>query len=156
RPVRPQSATAERAGDANSSKADVRIARGIVVDVKGQPVANATVTTARREKTIEPATTSEHGSFRLGIGGFLLAEEELIASGENGKLMGIGKHVEARHSGLTRPVRIVLKPSRVIVVKVRDAQDTAVDGATVAVLGFDFQCSATTGRDGEAALRYPA
>jgi BlaR1 peptidase M56 len=156
RPVRPQSVTVERTGDVPSSKAEERIARGIVVDEKGQPVANAVVTPARREKTIEPATTSAHGSFRLRIGGFMLAEEDLIASGDNGRLMGIGKHVETRHSDLTRAARIVLKPSQVIVVRVRDAFDRPVEAATVAVVGFDFECEATTGVGGEASLRYPA
>jgi beta-lactamase regulating signal transducer with metallopeptidase domain len=156
RPVRPQAVTAERADHAPSSKADERIARGIVVDESGQPVAGAIVTTARREKTIEPATTSAHGSFRLRIGGFMLAKEELVAWADGGRLMGIGKHVEARHSDLTTAVRIVLKPSRVIKVNVRDATDRAVEAATVAVVGYDFTCESTTGADGEAVLRFPA
>jgi beta-lactamase regulating signal transducer with metallopeptidase domain len=156
RPIRANQGGHGVRGEAASSRSPERIARGIVVDESGQAVANATVFASRREKTAEPVTTSAHGSFRLSISGFMLVEEDLVASADGGRLMGLGKYVEARNSDLSTPVRIVLKPSRVTTVHVRDSKGERVSGATVAAVGFDYHGAATTDARGDASLRVPA
>ena len=119
-------------------------------------MANASVVTVRREKTAEPAKTAADGSFTLKVGGFMLVEEDLVASADGGRLMGLAKFVEPRKAGSAQPVRIVLKASRVTKVHVRDGKDQPVQGAAVAAIGFDFNGAATTDAGGEAAVRVPA
>lgn len=133
-----------------------RIVQGIVVDAEGRPVRNASVVAVRREKTAEPATTAADGTFKLRVGGFMLVEEDLVASADGGKLMGLSKFVEPRTSEPPEPVRITLKPSRAIAVHVRDAKDQAVEGSTVAAVGFGYDGAATTDAGGNAVLRVPA
>ena len=118
-------------------------------------MANASVDTVRREKTAGPTMTAADGSFKLKIGGFMLVEEDLVASADGGRLMGLAKFVEPRKSGPADPVRIVLKPSRVTKVHVRDAKDQPVQGATVAAVGFGYDGAATTDAGGNALLRVP-
>src|SRR5262249_53119156 len=98
-----------------------RVIRGVVVDEAGRPVAGATVRPVRSEKAREPAKTASDGRFTLVIGGFMLVEEDLVASADDRSLMGLGKHIEPRDSGPAAPARIVLKSSRTVVVHVQDA-----------------------------------
>ena len=58
--------------------------------------------------------------------------------------------------GATDPVRIVLKPSRPVRVRVNDAAGLPVSGAAVEAIDPSFQTHATTGPDGTATLRVPA
>ena len=156
RPTRAELEVVEPGHQAISSKTPERAAQGSVLDERGRPVANASVTTVFREKTAEPATTAGDGSFKLKIGGFMLIEEDLVASADGGRLMGLGKFVEPRKSGSVELVRIVLKPIRVTKVHVRDAKDQLVEGATVAAVGFNYNGAAETDAGGEAVLRIPA
>ena len=133
-----------------------RAVRGIVVDEKGQPVANARVFAMRWEKIIEPATTSPHGSFRLALGGLMFLEEDIAASADEGRLMGLGTYVEPKTSDLAAPVRIVLKASRGTRVHVRNSKAQPVFGATVAAVGFGYEGETTTDHAGDALLRIPA
>ena len=126
------------------------------MDEKGQPVANARVFPVRWEKMIECATTSPHGSFRLALGGMMFLEEDIAASADEGRLMGLGKYVEPKNSDLTEPVRIVLKPSRMTKVHVRNSKAQPVVGATVAAVGFGFEGETTTDQAGDGLLHVPA
>lgn len=133
-----------------------RVIRGTVVDEEGRPVVGATVRTNFRDKAIKPATTGADGAFTLDVGGFVLVEESLFASAGGGVRMGLGKHIEPGGRGPVEPVRIVLKPSRIVRVHVRDAAGAPVDGAAIEAVGFDYQGSATADPDGDATLRVPA
>ena len=117
-----------------------------------QPVANARVWIVRRKNIDEPATTAADGSFTLKTGGLMLFEADLAASADGERLMGLAKHVEPRRAGASEPVRIVLKPSRVMKVQVRDAKGQPIPGASVAAVGYDYDASAKTAAGGEAEL----
>ncbi len=157
RPISARPQAREISDKTASAKAPERAVRGIVVDEKGQPVANARVFPVRWEKMIEPATTSPHGSFRLALGGLMFLEEDIAASADEGRLMGLGTHVEPKNSSdLAQPVRIVLKQSRVTKVHVRDSKAQPVIGAKVAAVGFDYDGETTTDQAGDALLRVPA
>ncbi len=71
-------------------------------------------------------------------------------------MLGLAKLVEPTKAVSSEPVRIVLKPSRVTKVHVRDVKDQPVPAATVAAIGFDFNDAATTDAGGDAVLRVPA
>ncbi len=86
----------------------------------------------------------------------MLVEEDLVATADGGRLLGLGKYVEPRKADHAEPVRVVLKPSRATRVHVRDAKDQPAAGATVAAIGFDYNGAATTDAGGEAVLRVPA
>ncbi len=128
----------------------------MVVDENGQPVPNASVAAVWLARTPEPAMTGADGSFKLKIKGFMLVDEDLAATADGSRLMGLGKYVEPRLAGSVEPVRIVVKPSRVTRVHVQGAGDRPVAGATVAASGFGWNGSATTDANGEAALHVPA
>ena len=98
RPISAKPQAREISDKAASAKAPERAVRGIVLDEKGQPVANARVFTVRWEKMIEAATTSPHGSFRLALRGLMFLEEDIAASADEGTLMGLGKYVEPKNS----------------------------------------------------------
>lgn len=158
RPAEPLAAEAQPAPDAAGAitASPERIIRGVVVDEGGRPVAGATVRPVRDEKVQVPVKTVADGSFTLAIGGFMLVEEGLVASAEDGALLGLGKHLEPQNPDPAKPARIVLKPSRIVAVHVRDAAGKPVAGAAVEAVGFDFHGAATTGTGGDAALRIPA
>ncbi len=158
RPAAPTAAGPQDAdkGAAPTAQPPERVVRGLVVDEAGQPVAGATVRPTRADKAAEPAKTESDGRFTLTINGFMLLEEDLVASTEGDALMGFGEHVEPQSSAPAEPVRIVVRPNRAVAVRVRDAAGGPVAGAAVEAVGFDWQGAATTGDDGLATLRVPA
>lgn len=160
--VRPAAAHHEAKGEpvpelpAAVSAAPDRTIQGIVVDEQDRPVAGAIVRLVRSEKMKEPAQTSADGRFTLQIGGFMLVEEDLVASAEAGSRLGLGKHLEPQNAGAAAPTRIVLKPSRTVTVQVHEQVGKAVAGARVEAIGFHFHGGTTTSQDGRATLRIPA
>lgn len=132
-----------------------RLVAGIVVDVDGRPVAGAIVRPIRRNKAPEGATTGADGRFNLTLRGRFLLSEDLIAEADGGALLGLGKHEESRTAAPAGPVRITLKPSRPVTVRVRDAAGAPVPGAAVEAVDYGCTRQGTTGPDGAATLRIP-
>jgi beta-lactamase regulating signal transducer with metallopeptidase domain len=138
---------------------------GIVTDEEGRPVAGAAVRLPRvgLEAELEPGTTAADGAFTLHLGRQRTVVRGLVAEVDNGARVGL-----VRFDGLgvtsktppQQPVRIVVKPARLLAVHVKDAAGAPVAGAAVAAveaveLGGD-QTRATTGPDGAAHLRVAA
>jgi beta-lactamase regulating signal transducer with metallopeptidase domain/protocatechuate 3,4-dioxygenase beta subunit len=128
---------------------------GLVVDETGQPVAGATVRTTRAEKTANGVISAADGSFRLSLSGQVFLWQDLVASAEGGQRMGIARFDEPGSSRPAKPLRIVLKPSRTVTVRVKDATGLAVPGAAVEAVDFAFRTHGETGPDGSATLRIP-
>ncbi|WP_422931866.1 M56 family metallopeptidase [Singulisphaera sp. PoT] len=133
-----------------------RVIHGIVVDEQGNPVAGASVRSIRSEKTPHPATSGADGRFTLGIGGFMLLEERLIASAADDAMMAFGKHLEPIGTEPAQPVRLVLKKSRPLKVRVVTKAGEPVSNASVETLGDGACGSARTDAQGWARLHIPA
>jgi len=80
----------------------------------------------------------------------------LVAEADDGARIGLARFENARDPGSREPVQIVLKPSRLVTVRVRDAAGAPVPGAAVEAIDFSFQAHAVTGADGKATLRVAA
>jgi thiol-disulfide isomerase/thioredoxin len=104
---------------------------GTVVDEAGAPVAGAVVLAPGLEKS-RPTTCAADGTFRLPLGyperQYLYAT--LLARGKDGRL-GFQSVEQEKPS----PVRLVLKPSREVVVEVRDRGGKPVSGADISFVG---------------------
>jgi beta-lactamase regulating signal transducer with metallopeptidase domain len=155
RPLPAEPQQAEIAVQAATVKPE-RIVRGTVVDERGLPKANVSVGTVSSERMLGTVTTAADGAFVLRLGGFMRMEEDLIASADDGRLMGLAQFIEPREAGSGEPVRIVLKASRATKVHVRDANDRPAAGANVAAVGFDYYRATTTDAGGVAVLQVPA
>lgn len=129
---------------------------GVVVDEAGRPIAGAIVRPIRLDKAPEGATSAEDGSFTLSLRGYFLLEEDLIAEADGGARMGLGKFQESPNSDPPSPVKIVLKPSRSVTVRVKDANGFAVPGAEVEVVDYSLYARSQTGLDGSATIHFPA
>jgi hypothetical protein len=81
----------------------------------------------------------------------------LIAEADAGARMGLDNSFAQRLAyRIKEGVRIVLKPSRPVIVRVRTADGQPVPGATVEAAEMLFRTDATAGPDGTATLRIPA
>jgi beta-lactamase regulating signal transducer with metallopeptidase domain/uncharacterized GH25 family protein len=153
--VRPL-APVEAKGSPAAAADDTRSIDGVVLDEDGRPVAGAVVRAVLRDS--DPgAVTALDGAFRLPIRGFVRLQEDLVAEADGGARQGVGRFEEPRD--VSRPaekVKIVMKPARIVTVRVKDASGAAVSGATVAAVSFDYQGQGTTGADGSATLRVAA
>ncbi len=144
---------------ARSSDPD-RVIRGVVVDEQGRPVAGASVKLALklslRESPGGPVTTGADGRFALKVRGRIRLEETLVASAGGGARLGLGKHQAPAGTEDADLTRIVLEPSRSIMVHVRDAQGRPVDQAQVEAIARGFHDRAATDARGDALVRVPA
>ena len=129
---------------------------GVVVDEAGMPVAGAIVRPIRLDKAAEGATSAQDGRFTLALRGYFLLEEDLVAEANGGARMGLAKFRESPNSDPSSPVKIVLKPSRSVTVRVKDANGVAVPGAAVEVVDYSLYARGQTGLDGSATVRFPA
>jgi hypothetical protein len=133
---------------------------GIVVDTKGRPVGGAQVRTMPvfdGPANVE-VRTADDGTFR-----FILKSVSprglmgLMAEADGGSRMGLDGNFDRRLSQRSKePARIVLKPSRAVTVRVKDAAGAPVPCATVEAAEMLFRTHATAGADGTATLRIPA
>ncbi len=126
---------------------------GAVVDEAGHPVAGATVSVVGDEK-IRPATTGDDGGFRLpdvppiGPNSFIA----LYAEGRDGRLgvLNVGREKP-------EPLRIALKPTRELAVRVRDRDGMPVADAEVEALVFVWRLiGGRTDAEGRWVGRVPA
>jgi beta-lactamase regulating signal transducer with metallopeptidase domain len=129
---------------------------GTVVDERGQPVAGAVVRAVPDDGAADGSKTAANGAFALTLGGRHPYIRGVIAETDGGARIGLVRFDEVRWLGAKDPVRIVLKPSRPVRVRVNDAAGLPVAGAAVEAIDLSFQTHATTGPDGTATLRVPA
>lgn len=129
---------------------------GVVVDESGQGVAGATIKANIRGKSLE-CKVDASGSFRLGLPTDLLASGRvwgsLLAEDADGRLgyLSVSQEREAR-----KPVKVVLKPARDLVVAVMDREGNPVAGVEVDILNNMHRIkSDRTGRDGRWTTRVP-
>ena len=90
---------------------------GIVVDEAGKPVAGASVGPIGLEKVPERVTTAADGTFALTIRGFPRRSENLVAEAD--RRLGVARYDFGTRSRPSPPCRIVLKPARSMVVRVK-------------------------------------
>ncbi len=136
--------------------APAALLEGQVVDEAGAPVAGASVNALWFRKAPEDARTGPDGRFALRLVGPIRSRGLIRATADDGRRMGLVAHEEPIRSR-DRPIRIVLKPSREVVVRVRDAAGSAVAGAAVEVESaeFGFLDRGETDAGGAARLRLP-
>ena len=139
--------------------ADFLNIEGVVVDEQGRPVAGATVRTmplGYRPANIEK--TAADGEFR-----FTSRAQARAALWDSWPKPTLGhvwgwtiRFAQRLAYRINEGVRIVLKPSRPVIVRVRTADGQPVPGATVEAAEMLFRTDATAGPDGTATLRIPA
>ena len=129
---------------------------GTVVDEQGRPVAGAVVRAVADGGAADGSKTAADGAFGLALGGRHPYIRGVIAETDGGARIGLVRFDEVRWLGAKDPVRIVLKPSRPVRVRVKDAAGLPVAGAAVEAIDLAFQTHTTTGPDGTATLRVPA
>ena len=129
---------------------------GVVVDEQDRPVRDAIVH-AREEADPAGSKSAADGTFTLWLGNGPLYTRELVAETDGGARIGVTRFQPPRHAFLSKePVRLVVKPTRAVRVRVKDATGVPVPGAAVEAFDYAYQFHATTGPDGVATLRVPA
>ena len=133
---------------------------GVVVDEQGRPVAGAVVRTmpvVLGTANVEQQTGAD-GTFRFTrIIGSPTGLVGLIAEADGGARMGVDPiFYRRRAEKIAEPVRIILKPSRAVTVRVTDGAGLPVPGAKIEAAERLFRTRATAGPDGTATLRVPA
>jgi beta-lactamase regulating signal transducer with metallopeptidase domain len=141
--------TAEVAEDTGS------VIAGIVVDEAGKPVAGATV--GFFGESTKTVATGTDGRFALPAADAIRGQENILATTNGGAQMGSAVYQIPLHRR-SEPVRVVLKPSRLLTVRVADATGKPVPGASVSVSALAIRTitSGTTDAAGIARLRLPA
>ena len=127
-----------------------------MVDERGQPVAGAVVRAGSDEGAIDGPKTAADGAFALALGGRRLYIMGVVAETDGGARIGLVRFEDGRGLSEKDPVKIVLKPSRPVRVRVSDAAGLPVAGAAVEAIDSSFHTHATTGPDGTATLRVAA
>ncbi|WP_406697876.1 M56 family metallopeptidase [Singulisphaera sp. Ch08] len=131
---------------------------GVVVDEQGQPVAGAIVRPpAAADRTgVSGGTTADDGTFTLTLSGRHRNLYGLVAETKGGERVGLTPG-DAPLTYLTRnPIRIVLKPTRPLTVRVKDRDGAPIAGAAVEAVEYGYQTQGETGPDGTAMLRVAA
>ncbi len=129
---------------------------GTVVDERGQPVAGALVHSVPNDGVADEAKTGADGSFALTLEGHRPFIRGVITEMEGGARIGLFRFEGIRAPTAMDPVRITLRPSHPVRVRVKDAGGSPVPGAAVEAIDFSFQVYANTGPQGIATLQVPA
>ncbi len=129
---------------------------GTVVDERGQPVAGAVVRAVPDDGAIDGPKTGMDGAFTLALGGLRLYIRGIVAETDGGSRIGLVRFEDARDFSEKDPVKIVLKPSRQVRVRVSSSVGVPIPGAAVESTEASFRTRATTGPDGTATLRVAA
>jgi beta-lactamase regulating signal transducer with metallopeptidase domain len=131
-----------------------QVIAGVVVDEAGKPVADASV--RLYGKSLKTVVTDPDGRFTLPAPASI-AQEEIRATADGGEQMGLAVY-PGPFQRRVEPVRIVLKPSRLLTVRVADASGKPVPGASVSASALDPRTttSGTTDAAGVAQLHLPA
>lgn len=128
---------------------------GVVVDDQGKPVPGAVIH-AREEADPVGAKTAADGTFTLWLGSAPLYTRELVAHADGGARIGLVQFDPPRQFAAKDPVRLVIKPARTVLVRVKDAAGAPIPGAAVEAFDFAYHYHTATGPDGLATLRVPA
>ncbi len=108
------------------------------------------------EGAADRSKTGPDGAFALALGQRHLAIMGVVAETGGGVRIGLVRFEDARGLSEEDPVKIVLKPSRLVRVRVNDAAGAPISGAAVKAVDYSFRISATTGPQGTATLRVAA
>jgi hypothetical protein len=120
--------------DENATDGPGMLIRGQVVDEAGQPVAGARVNLAWDPyKPVEDVRSGADGAFALRIGSPDWSYRSLKATVDGRDLIGIVLN-EGPPGQRAEPVRVVVKPSRPLRVRVTDSEGKAVARARVEVM----------------------
>jgi beta-lactamase regulating signal transducer with metallopeptidase domain len=125
---------------------------GIVIDEQGRPVAGALVRPpASADPTgVQGGTTAPDGRFVLAFSGRHRNVYGLVAESGGGALVGLARDGAGQRT--RKRLRIVVKPTRPLTVRVKDAKGAPVAGADVEAVEFGYQTRGRTGPDGTATL----
>ncbi len=150
-------ATKTTASDKKVNVRQIQV-KGVVVDEAGQPVAGAEVRVDAFGLRESRGDTAADGSFAIPVRHPEVNGLSLLARTPDQKRSGVFQYVfNLTREEAERPARVVVKPSREIMVHVTDSNKAPVPGAAVEVAGMlSVHDDATTGRDGSARLRVPA
>jgi beta-lactamase regulating signal transducer with metallopeptidase domain len=131
--------------------------QGVVVDEQGAPLAGVVVRLPRSmsKRGVEGGTTAVDGTFRLSLGGAHPSVNGLVVEVDGGARVGVAGFQRASYFQAPPPVRIVVKPTSPLIVRVKDAAGAPVSSAAVAAVGPQYHTGATTGPEGTATLRIP-
>lgn len=147
---------AAQASAPSAPPATVWQVKGTVVDERDRPVAGASIRYSPGYEPSDGVKTAADGSFTLALSGaraFLLG---VVAEADGGARIGLVEFEEPRDPGEIEPLKVVLKPSRPVRVRVEDAGGSPVPGAAVEAVESVFQTHATTDSQGLATLRVAA
>jgi beta-lactamase regulating signal transducer with metallopeptidase domain len=129
---------------------------GIVVDEQGRPVAGALVRPpASADPTgVQGGTTALDGRFALAFSGRHRFVYGLVAESGGGALVGLARDGTTYRT--RKRLQIVVKPTRPLTIRVKDALGAPVAGADVEAVEFGYQTRGRTGPDGTATVRVAA
>ena len=131
---------------------------GVVVDEAGKPVRGIEVRVVNYDDHRSRGVTDSAGQFDFAIRSPLLSYTFLQAGTPDHTRQGIYQYDSSLMETETKqPVRIVLKPSREVVVRVTDPAKNPVAGAAVEVVAsYRSIAMGTANEQGTASLRIPA
>jgi len=143
-------------GDEGAKPAS-RALRGVVVDEAGNPVAGAEVRGDAYELDVSRGVADSAGAFAIAAPGGPLDGRRILAISPDGRKLGRFRYgYELTKPQADAPVRIVVAPGREIAVRVADADEAPIAGATVEAVGdYVILAHATTEANGTARLIVP-
>jgi beta-lactamase regulating signal transducer with metallopeptidase domain len=135
---------------------------GVVVDEQDRPVAGAVVRVPAlaSETDLVRATSAADGTFTLRLDQHHLGVLGLVAEVDDGARAGLARF-EPGEVGwkypLKSPVKIVVKPARLVTVHVKDGAGNPISGVAVTAVELrGYQTASNSGPDGTARLRVAA
>jgi RNA polymerase sigma factor (sigma-70 family) len=131
---------------------------GVVVDEAGKPIPGIEVRVENYDDHQSRGVTDFDGNFDFAIRSPLLNGTCLMAGNADRSRLGIYQYDFSLLEAETKqPARVVLKPSRMIVVHVTDPAKTPVPGAAIEVVAsYRTMAIATANEEGAATVRVPA
>ncbi|WP_152054157.1 sigma-70 family RNA polymerase sigma factor [Tautonia marina] len=137
---------------------DGPIARGVVVDEEGRPVEGAEVTLVIPGRSYVIGKTDTEGRFAMNAQRPNLGERPVVASIDGGRRLGYAVYDwQKARDGEEELLRVVLKPSREVILRAEDGEGQPVEGATVEVIAdLTSIVQAQTDEQGQAVVRLPA
>jgi len=129
---------------------------GTVVHERGRPVAGAVVRAVPYDGAVDGHKTAADGTFAVPLGGRRSYIRGVVAETDGAARIGLVRFEDVRRLTEKDPLKIALKPSRPVKVRVNDAAGSPVPGAAVEAIDPSFRTHATTGPEGAATLQVPA
>ncbi|MEW4571427.1 sigma-70 family RNA polymerase sigma factor [Tautonia sp. JC769] len=134
------------------------IARGVVVDEEGRPVAGAEVTVFLPVEERGTGVSDAEGQFAIAAPGRNLGGHPVVASaGDRGRLGFAVYDWQKAQDGEEEILQVILKPSREVVIRAEDGEGRPVEGATIELFANLTPIVRTrSDADGLAPVRLPA